>query len=170
MVNNRMRQMKLFKENTVLEFGGSLIKRGKRKAARPLNFEVPIHLVLKAEDNVQLFRHADLIKQRIEKFCEKFDVKCYKFAVHEDHIHVLLKFEDRKSYNAWIRAFSGSMVKTMPDLKWRFLPWTRILTWGSQFHKIGNYIEYNRQEADFIENAWRVVEDFESSLAQFGIR
>ncbi len=159
-----MKQQSLFIEKVKLEFGGSLNK-GKRKGARPLNLKAPIHLVLKAEDSLQLFRNTDFIKSQTEKLSAKFGVKVYSIAIHEDHIHGVFSFPNRIIYRGWIRSLTGVLSRKVAGLKWRLRPYTRILTWGKQYKSVLGYLKFNHDEAEFIREAWERVEHFENSLA-----
>ncbi len=160
-----MKQQSLFNEKTVTEFGGSLLKKGKRKSARPLNLKAPIHLVLKANDCVQLFRHSQFIKLKFDSISRRFGVKVYSLAAHDDHIHAVVKFPSRRLYRAWIRALTGVLCRAIKGLKWRLRPFTKILTWGKQFKTTLAYLKANEAEADFIERAWDHVQEFEKETA-----
>jgi REP element-mobilizing transposase RayT len=162
-----MKQQSLFADEVKNEFGGSLLKKGKRKGARPLNLKAPIHLVLKAEDSIQLFQKSGLIKNQFKKLSLKFGVKVYSLAVHEDHIHGVVKVPSRRLYRAWIRSLSGTLCRQIKGLKWRLRPYTKIITWGKQFRNTLAYIKFNHNQSEFLEKAWSRFKQFESGLYQF---
>lgn len=161
-----MKQQLLFKEEIRNEFGGSLLKKGKRKIGRPLNLKAPIHLVLKADDAIQLFQNAGKIESQIRKLGEKFGVTVYSTAVHEDHIHALLKFPSRARYNAWVRSLTGTLCRQIKGLKWRLRPYTRILTWGRQYHRAMDYLKNNRDEAEALMQGWSRFREFEMQVQE----
>lgn len=159
-----MKQQCLFNLENNNEFGGSLETKGQRKKTRPLNFKSPIHLVLKVDDSVQLFLNAKIVVSQIEKLSRKFGVKVYSLAVHEDHIHGVIKLPGRRLYQAWIRSITGTLCRKIRGLKWRFLPFTKILTWGKQFKVTLNYLQANRVEAEFLESMWIRFYRFEEDI------
>jgi REP element-mobilizing transposase RayT len=159
-----MKQLPLLNEKIRTEFGGSLLKAGKRKAARPLDLSAPIHLVLKSDDQVSMIENFGVIKTQFGILSQKFGVRIYGLAVHEDHIHGLVKFPNRTIYRGWIRALSGTLTRKVPGLKWKLRPYTRILTWGQQFKKVRTYIAMNQSEADFLNEARQTVTAFEDNL------
>lgn len=129
------------------EFGGSLL-RGKRKTKRPLNFKLPIHTVLRCSTlrSGSLLWNADKVTDTLEKFAAKFGVKIYEKAIVSNHVHLILKFRSRQSYNSFVRAFAGVLAKTL-DVIWAARPWTRVLQWGRDFRNACAYTFQNRREA-----------------------
>lgn len=128
-------------------FGGSLI-RGKRKSKRPLNFKLPVHAILKCNTlrSGSLIWNADKISEILDKFAKKLNVKIYEKVIASNHIHLILKFERRESYNAFVRAFSG-VVSRILKIVWQFRPWTRVLAWGRDFRNACAYTKQNHLEA-----------------------
>lgn len=74
-----MKQLTLFSEKTVREFGGSLSKNsGQRKTERPLVFSRPMHLVLKTSKAKGRYAFSPTdhrIKSLIQKMGRRFGVK-----------------------------------------------------------------------------------------------
>lgn len=164
-----MKQQSLFADKILNEFGGSLLKKGKRKSARPLNIKAPIHLVLKAEDSIQMFRHDKLIRGQINRLCFKFGIKVYSIAVHEDHVHCVIKLSSRRFYRAWIRSLTGILTRRINGLKWRLRPYTKIMKWGKQFKNALAYLKFSNDEALFIKHAWDRLEQFEREMKEFAL-
>lgn len=133
--------------NPPKEFGGSLIV-GKRKSKRPLNIKLPIHTVLRCSTlrSGSLLWNANEISAILEKFARKFNVIVYEKAIVSNHIHAILKFSSRKSYNAFVRAFAGVLAQTFKVI-WSARPWTRILNWGRDFRIACAYTIQNALEA-----------------------
>ncbi len=154
-----MRQLKLFKEDVSREHGGSL-NQGKRKGKRPLDFSKPVHLILKASDNEILLNQREVVLRTINEMCDRFLVKTYAVGVNADHVHLNLKFADRSTYNSWIRATTGLLTRRLWGLHWRFLPYTRIETWGRDFKRVQDYVRKNEIEGQFIGEVMRRVEEF----------
>lgn len=150
-----------FKEddfNIKTTHGGSL-SLGKRKTRRPLDSRKPIHLVIKATNSYTLLKNKGLVEQVIHRFSVRFGMKLYAKAVQHDHIHLCLSFQNRSVYKMWIRAVSGTLVKTIKGLKFKLLPFTRVIgASGKDLRCVQNYINKNQAEADFLEKIHRRME------------
>ncbi|MFN7823802.1 MAG: transposase, partial [Pseudobdellovibrionaceae bacterium] len=115
-----MKQMKLFSEKIMKEFGGNLSSVGKRKGARPLVFSKPMHLVLKTSKAKGKYAFSPTdhrLKQLIQKMGYKFGVKIYSVAQNWSHIHVVIKLPNRLAYQKFIRALTGAMVLKLKAAK-----------------------------------------------------
>lgn len=167
-----MKQLKLIPDLIEQkEFGGSLLRKGKRKIARPFNAKYPMHLVLKIDRKLDAKfeyepdgnqKDKDNYKRKayrasltynlgyclyyLEKFADQFEIQLFQKAVVSNHIHLLIKSKDRESYNRFIRAFSGSVSKTL-KVKWLYRPYSKTLTWGRQFENARKYVVQNELEA-----------------------
>lgn len=154
-----MKQMNLFSEKPVLEFGGSL-NRGKRKTARPLDTKRPHHFVLKATNPFLLLRNRRQVEELCEKMSRRFGIKIYKLAAHADHIHLCLQIPNRVLYRRWIRGLTSMLVRNIQGLKFAFLPYSKIVTWGCQFKSVCEYIVLNLREAQLIIDSHARVDDW----------
>lgn len=152
-----MKQMKFKLQKPSTSFGGSLLKPGRRKTARPLAFKKPLHLVLKATDAVTLFHHRAVISTQIKKLSARFGIRVYSSAIQADHIHLNLRLFNRDLYRKWIRALTGTLARRIPRLKWRLRPFTRIMSWGREFSKVKTYLQKNQWEA----NLFKLAEELE---------
>ena len=134
-----MKQLKLFKEKVNKEFGGALLKG--RKSKRPLSTKCPIHLTLRSTE-FNLRRNERKILNLWNKLSKKFHIKTYKLAIMSNHIHASIKIEHRDFYNKFIQALTGLLARRL-NISFMQRPWTRILTWGREFHSVIKYIEQN---------------------------
>lgn len=140
--------------------GGSLSK-GKRKTGRPLDRKKPIHLVLKSTTSHTLLRRKSRVQETINRISSKFGIKIHSSAIQYDHIHLNLSFQNRQVYVMWIRALTGSLAQKIKGLKFKFIPFTRIIaSWGREFKAVQSYIDKNRIEAEFL---WRIHRQMEGS-------
>lgn len=147
-----MKQMKLFSEKIMKEFGGNLSSVGKRKGARPLVFSKPMHLVLKTSKAKGKYAFSPTdhrLKQLIQKMGYKFGVKIYSVAQNWSHIHVVIKLPNRLAYQKFIRALTGAMVLKLKAAKGFFdmAPYTKIASWGQQFQNLKLYSLKNELQA-----------------------
>lgn len=130
------------------EFGGALSVRGKRKTRRPLDVKKPIHLVLRADTSKSgsFLKRKNSIDLLICKYAKKFQIKVYRSAIVSNHLHFVIKFSHRFNYQCFIRALTGALAK-IHNIKWQFLPFTRIVSWGRDFVTVMNYVLQNTIEA-----------------------
>ena len=103
-----------------------------------------------------------------------FQVKVYEHAICSNHIHLLIKGQDRESIQNFFRVFAGhtaqQILKICPlppqrggapaqaSLKkqgcvknqrkfWSYLTYSRIVSWGREFIVVTKYIQKNTLEA-----------------------
>jgi len=144
-----MKQLHLFKEKLVREFGGTLNK-GRRKTARPLDTKRSLHLVLKSTSPFLLLRRRAEVEREVHRMSRHFGIKIYRIAVQADHIHLSAQIPSRILYCRWIRGFTSNLVLQIPGLKFALRPYSRLVSWGREFKAICSYIYANFQEGDFI--------------------
>lgn len=151
-------------------FGGSLLKCGHARTARPLSSKDFTHLVLKSElahqPEYRMTKKRKLIEQIIKKNIQNFGVRIHKLAIAGHHIHVLISFKSRRKYFDWVRRITGLIARLMlkkerglssentqsiltieKQLKkltfWSQRPFTRIIKWGRDFKIVYKYLENN---------------------------
>lgn len=140
-----MRQLNLFK-NEQLQFHGGKINQGKRKKRRPLATKKPIHLVLKCEKNLSLFDEFSEVKYYINKYSFKFHIRIYHLSIQHDHIHFLIKIDDREFYKKFTRSLTGILARKYGKGIWQLSPFTRVLNWGKEYEMTKKYISQNEDE------------------------
>ena len=135
-------------------FGGSLLTSHPKKA-RPLDSKLPIHLTLKSvSGGMRSFRTMRIIDAIIEKTCKKHGVKVFKYANVGNHLHLLLKLRNRRSWAAFIRELTGRIAHFMLEGKtganfWAHRPFTRVVRgWQKAFKMMKAYIDLNTWEAE----------------------
>lgn len=138
-----MKQLSFFKSKHPLFYGGALV--GKRKARRPLCSKRPLHIVLKARKR-NLYAQKIFLEMEMERHAKQYSLKIYSRAVNADHIHLLVKISNRENYKSFIRALTGYLAKAMGKGIWSLLPFTRVLSWGCDFHSALQYLRKNREE------------------------
>jgi REP element-mobilizing transposase RayT len=156
-----MKQQVLFKATREIEFGGSL-GIGKRKTRRPIFCKLPNHLVLKSTNPYILLRHRKKIEQLVHKWAKEFSIKIYELAVHTDHIHLLIQ-GSKENYIRWVRTITGMLTRTF-KIKWKYIPYTKLVTWGRQFQSALDYVRFNKAEGDFIFEAHQRVDLFRKGI------
>lgn len=133
-----------------LACGGSL--NNTRQSQRILSFKRPIHLVLKTRLHRNLFKNRLMIKAKVAKYAEHFDIKVYASSVQRDHVHLAIKIPNRESYTRFIRTLTGILARTLGKGLWIFRPFTKIGTWGKEFRNLMDYLFRNDME---VFGVWR---------------
>ena len=132
--------------------------KGRRKHQRPLAFKRPIHIVLRSEKACGRWSFISTpTRRKVEKWLTKFAMKnslrMYEKAIVSNHLHLLVKFPSREAYNAFIRALSGTLPRSIfrfqskTESFWDHRPFTRIVEWGRDYFGTKNYVEQNELEA-----------------------
>lgn len=137
-----MKQTSFFKA-TPLYFGGALNK-GQRKNRRPLCTKRSFHLVLKSQHH-NLFKNKSAILELIHRYEKLFGIRTYGVSVQKDHLHLVVKISSRIQYLKFIRTLTG-MLSRQFQIRWKHLPFTRVIAWGRAFKAALNYLKKNEEE------------------------
>ena len=139
-----MKQLNLLKlEKT--EHGGSL-SEGKRQSFRPLHTQKLVHLVLKCDTKISLYKNRSLVINVIRRQEKLAGVKIYDLSVQHDHIHHSILFSDRSQYKKFIRATTGILARKLGSGIWKYRPYTKLVEWGRQARNLSDYIRMNELE------------------------
>ncbi len=133
-------------------YGGSLQYR---KLERPLSTTKAVHLTIRSKackNGISLRSETSAINKHIFTFSESFGLKVYKHAINSNHIHLVIRIKDRRQYNGFIRALTGTIalkfkMKCKTTNFWDLRPFTRLVNWGRDFQRVCNYITKNFKEA-----------------------
>lgn len=155
-------------------FGGSLLKGGHARTARPLSSKDFTHIVLKSNvaqksvhSDLRMSKKRQLIEAIIKKNTQSFGIRIHKLAIASNHIHLLISFKSRRKYFDWIRRITGLIARLMLQKErglsaknsstlsvsqkklsfWSQRPFTRVVKWGRDYKIVYNYIEKNILEA-----------------------
>ena len=166
-----------FKKQT--NFGGSLLKNSHAKVARPLSSKQALHVVLRsdvAKGKLSLLKHERVIKNTLNKMGKNHGVKIYRVANSGNHLHLLVRFTQRRGLQNFLRGSTGLIARKVlgrergrartqdpthatpkkhadnstriKDFKfWSQRPFTRIVSWGRDFDGTLDYLKLNSLEA-----------------------
>lgn len=151
-----MRQISLFTEKHIGEFGGSLFKK-QRIQKRPINISRPLHLVFKSEEVLNMgsfIKYQNIIEIVLFKYAKKWNIKIYDYAICSNHIHMVLKARNVVELKSFLRVFSGQtafQIQKTASFRiqnfWSHRPYSKVLSWGQQLERTLNYVLRNRLEA-----------------------
>lgn len=177
---NKATQLQLLPKD-VRFFGGQFLHK-KRKRRRPLSTKEPIHLVMRsswAMGNHAFTRPQN--KKAIEaittSLAKKYGVRIYQKAIVSNHLHFVLRIQNRDSYKGFVRLLTGKIAShimggqsftsflnhvrgdrsgqngSIQEIQgkgqqfWQFRPFSRVMTWGRDFKGTCKYVIRNTLEA-----------------------
>jgi len=148
---------------TQMAFGGTQMGKSNPKKARTVNSRQGLHIVLRsryARGARSFLVRAREIEALLKDVGARTGVKVYRVANAGNHLHLLVKFLNRRALQRFLRAVTGIIARiTLGAQKgspsalkegesfWDARPFTRIVAWGRDFDRVKNYLRLNRLEA-----------------------
>lgn len=130
-------------------FGSELLE-GKRKSARPLCSQRPIHIVIrsqKARGKYSFANHRRRLDEQLQRCARKWGIKVYARVWVWDHLHAIIKIPNRTLYKNWIREFNAAIAKVLNATQlFELRPFTRVVEWGRSFRNNKDYLTLNELE------------------------
>jgi REP element-mobilizing transposase RayT len=152
----------LFQREDNFAFGGSL-NQNKRKIARPIFGNIPLHIVLKATDSFTLLPNRKAIEDYMHNSANKFQITIHAEAVQPDHVHILAEYLKQDSHTPWLRSMNGVLARRF-DITWKYPPYTKWVTDSGYFERLKKYIEWNRKKSDFSVLAYARAEQWRDNF------
>ena len=153
---HKSKQMSFFKKQS-LEHGG-VLRKGKRKEARPISTAHPIHIVYrssKARAKLSLLNFARRIDKILSQQAQKFGVTIYEKANSGNHIHLLIRGRKRPGIQKFLISTTSLIARVVTGAKkgkkfgkfWDHPVYTRVLTsWKREFCGVKDYLVQNTLE------------------------
>jgi REP element-mobilizing transposase RayT len=145
--------------------------QGRRKSERPVSVRRPMHVTLhsdKARGALSLLKHRRAVHEALRACARRTGVRVYDFANVGSHLHLLVRVRRRQAFQAFLRSFAGIVARKVTDSRrgkpfsdgrfWSALAWSRVVTWGRDYHGVRHYILRNRIEADLGPDIRRAIE------------
>ena len=143
-----------------VESGGSF-GRGRRKERRIFSSRQAIHLVFrseKARGNLSFLHRANrqMVEEALKALAALWGIVLYDRAVNTNHIHVLVRARSRANLTGFLRTFPGLVAmkltrakkgNALPESFWSERVYSRLVSWGREFHKVKEYLLQNVLEA-----------------------
>jgi REP element-mobilizing transposase RayT len=140
---------------------GGEAANGKRKTARPIDPNRPLHLVIKSEIaggplSFSKKKNSTIIRSLLTKYSRKFGVIVSELSINSNHCHLILRVPTRDAYRKFIRALTGQIqqqvtkankIKSLVGTFFSSSPFTRILEWGRDLRNAIQYVIRNEAEA-----------------------
>jgi REP element-mobilizing transposase RayT len=139
-------------------FGGQSLKK-RRKVARPLREGLIHHVVFKsskAHGKLSFYTHKRLVQNLLKEKSRKFFVEVLDFVNMGNHLHLKMRFRDRKRFQQFLKSFSSLLARKITGARrgvkfgrfWDGLVYTRIIL--SSFEELGlrGYFEANHRQRE----------------------
>ena len=138
------------------------------KAKRPISTAEAIHLVLKSQHatgkhSMLHSYNAKKIEAVIRSQAKFWGLKVYHYVNVGNHLHLVIKLNNRRSFNPFIRAITGLIARHVLNAErgsakevqfWVARPFTRIINWGKDYLNINKYMQKNKGQAKSHFVAW----------------
>lgn len=152
-------------------FGGCNLKK-RRKVERPLQEGLIHHVVFKsrkAQGSLGFYRHKNLVNSLLKERSKKFFVEVLDFVNMGNHLHLKVRFKDRKHFQNFLRTFAAILARKITGAHrsnsfgkfWDGMVFTRIITskleeLGLKLYFEGNHLkrELDYQEREFFLSRW----------------
>ncbi len=162
---------------------GGVESKNKRKTARPFAAKAPMHIVLKskrAKGTWSLLhrKHRSKITSMIYVYSARFKVHVYRAATVGNHIHLLVRAQDRKPLADFLRVLAGRIAVTVTGARkhqkrigkfWDTLCWSRLVSFGRDFYHTRSYVLANELEEFSKEHRERMREAAQEMARKFGM-
>ncbi|HEY8272857.1 MAG TPA: transposase [Pseudobdellovibrionaceae bacterium] len=176
-LKNKAQQLCFFNKKIPRNFGGLLLK-GNAKRSRPLSIKEPLHLVLKSTQAIGSrsmlhSTHAKKIDKIIRHHAKQCRIRLYHLVNVGNHLHLVIKLDDRKLYSKFIRAITGLIARQVLKAErgpakeknnlnienqkkcfWLARPFTRLIAWGRDYNFITGYMKKNKDQAQRFFTPW----------------
>lgn len=138
---------------------GSLAK-GKRKERRPLETKKALHLVMRASKatgklNMLRTEHRTHVEKTVRRQATKFGIRIASFANVGNHLHILLRFSHRRSFQQFLKSSTAMIARIVTKARkgnpfgkfWDALAYSRIVRTAKEIAIVRKYVAANVIEA-----------------------
>lgn len=154
------------------EHGGDF-RAGKRKTARPIATKRLMLVTVRstrARGAWSLLKFEREIESHMNKTAKRFRVRVYRMVNVGNHLHLVLKAGRREDFQNFLRVFTQAVMFLVTKARkgnpvgkfWNLLAWSRVVSWGRDWHGVKRYIEKNRFEAagvprEFVDEWFKIL-------------
>ena len=129
-----------------------------RRRARPFDKSKAMHIVmhthLKGAFHIRSIR--TWLKGYVPLLAHKKGIRLYHFAIVSNHLHIVLRAGSKQALSIFLRVLAGVIARRVlradrgrkAQVKmWLKRPYSRVLSWGREFHNVLYYVHRNLLEA-----------------------
>ena len=151
-------------------FGGAGTRRSHPTKARPFSPRAPLHVVMRSErarGDFSLLRYGRRVEKILAGEAARVGGKLYDLANSGNHLHMVVRLPSPTAMRRFMRAASGLIAREVLDAKkgtpseilrltdtrpsqkprfWDARPFSRIVSWGSDYNGLKRYFQINRNE------------------------
>jgi REP element-mobilizing transposase RayT len=155
----------------------------KRKTTRPFSPKAPVHLVMRSRRargnwSFQHRKNRGKITSMIYVYAARFKVNVYRAAVVGNHLHLLVKAEEKKNLSDFLRVLAGRVAVTVSGARkhvkkigkfWDYLCWSRLVNWGRDFYNTRAYVVANELEEFSKKHREEYRKTMQAMANQYGV-
>ena len=158
-------QLALF-PRPALEHGG-IVRKGRRKIARPIATKKTMHLVFRAvkakgKKSFLHEKHKGLIHLLLVDVAEHFQVKIHRYENVGNHLLLLVRVKKREHLQGFLRVFPQRVMFLITGARkgnpmgrfWDYIAYSRVVSWGREFRVLKNYLWKNAMEVFGYRREW----------------
>ncbi|MEK7357698.1 MAG: transposase [Bdellovibrionota bacterium] len=131
----------------------------------------------KAKGRFSFRNHQVTVKRIIETSAGRSNIKIHKVANVGNHLHLLISFKTRKSFQRFMREISGIIARKVTGARkgkpfgkfWDLLAHSRVVTGLRGFRAALNYVFLNQVEGQFGTKARKILKDARITEREFVI-
>ena len=125
-----------------------------RKGKRPFDESKAMHIVMRTHLRSAL--HVRSVKawllSYIPSLAHREGICIYHFVIQSDHLHFVLKARSKQSVSIFLRVLAGVTARRVLCAErgrmsqasmWLRRPYSRVLSWGREFHNALHYVQRN---------------------------
>ena len=88
-------------------------------------------------------------------YAERFKVRVYRASNSGDHLHLLVKANEKKNLSDFLRVLAGRIAVSISGAKkgqkrigkfWDYLFWSKLINWGREFYQVRKFVLANELE------------------------
>ena len=110
-------------------------------------------------------KHRGKILSMIYVYAGRFKVHVYRASNVGNHLHLLVKAQEKKQLQDFLRVLAGRVAITVKRVGkfWDDLVWSRLVNWGKDFFNVSRYVLANELESiskehrEWLLHSWRIT-------------
>ena len=171
----KRKQLGLFANDCKRTEHGGVVRKGKRKVARPIATRKPMHLVLRSTRATGAWsfhrkKNSAAIEQVLSSLAKRYGIRVIGFENVGNHLHLLIQGKSRVLLQSFLRTLPAKLALAITQAKkgkpqGRFfdeIVFTRVVEWGRDILRAKDYLFKNRLEAAGVSQeiiaSWRAFE------------
>jgi REP element-mobilizing transposase RayT len=112
-------------------------------------------LVARGSWSMRRVESARMVRETLRRYARRYGIRIYEFANAGNHLHLLVRAKCRLALQNFLRVFAGLVARRVMGARkgravgrfWDMLAYSRVMSWGRDFHGVRAYVLQNELEA-----------------------